>query len=258
MSEGSVHFTRKDGIAEIVFDRVEAMNALTWSMYDRLAAIADELAEDRETRVVIFRGAGGKAFIAGTDIRGFAAFTKGADGLAYEAKMDDYVGRLERLPQATIAVVEGYAVGGGLAIAAVCDLRIATPESKFGSPLARTVGNCLSAKSYARLQDAVGTSWAKRMLILGEMMSAADAHAAGFLTDLVPADSIAAKADEMAQRLLRHAPLTIGGSKEALLRLRDANLPDIEDIVERIYGSNDFREGVRSFLAKEKPNWTGT
>ncbi|MCF3934675.1 enoyl-CoA hydratase [Acuticoccus sp. M5D2P5] len=257
MSEGQVRFEKRDGVAYVTFDRPEAMNALTWSMYDRLAEIASELRTDTQTRVVVFRGAGGKAFIAGTDIRGFSAFTKGADGLAYEAKMDDYVGRLERLPQATLAVIDGYAVGGGLAISAACDLRIATPDAKFGSPLARTVGNCLSAKSYARLLEAVGTSWAKRMLILGEMMPATAARDLGYLIDLVEPGDMDARIGEITKRLLQHAPLTIAGSKDAILRIREANLPDIEDIVEGIYGSDDFREGVASFLEKRKPAWTG-
>lgn len=257
MSEGTVRLERSERVARVTFDRPEARNAMTWAMYDALAAICDELSGDRETRVVVFRGAGGKAFVAGTDIAGFRAFASGRDGLAYEEAIDARVGAIERLPQPTLAIIEGYAVGGGLAIAAACDLRIATPDARFGIPVARTLGNCLSTNGYARLLGAVGASWAKRILLLAEMMSAEDARAAGFLVDVVEADALDARAQEICARLLQHAPLTMSAAKEALRRIQYAGLPGTDDLVEKVYGSEDFRRGVAAFVEKRKPEWSG-
>lgn len=257
MTDGTVRLERRGPVAHVTFDRPHARNAMTWEMYDALAAICEELSVDASTRVVVFRGAGGKAFVAGTDIGGFASFHSGRDGLAYEERIDARVGAVERLPQPTLAVVEGYAVGGGLALAAACDLRIATSDARFGIPVARTLGNCLSAQGYARVITAVGASWAKRILLLAEMMSAADAEAAGFLLAVVDTAGLDEKTDDICARLLQHAPLTMSASKEAIRRIAYAAVPDIDDLVERVYGSEDFRRGVAAFLEKRKPEWTG-
>src|SRR5262249_35868323 len=141
-------------------------------------------------RVAVFRGAGGKAFIAGTDIAQFEAFRSGDDGLAYEEKMEGILGGIEALPVPTLAVIEGVAVCGGLAIAAACDLRIATPGSRFGVPIACTLGNCLSIANYARLTAALGVSRAKRVLLLAENLSAEEALAAGFLAEIAAAENL--------------------------------------------------------------------
>ena len=157
MSDGEVRLVRDGAVATILFDRPQARNAMTWRMYEGLAAACAELSSDNGVRVAVLRGVGGKAFIAGTDIAQFQEFTTAEQGVAYEAKMEAYLGALEALPMPTLAVVEGWAIGGGLAIAACCDLRIATAGSKFGVPIARTLGNCLSVANYARLVAALGS-----------------------------------------------------------------------------------------------------
>ena len=140
MSDGEVRYSRAGDIATVIFDRPAARNAMTWRMYEQLGEACARIRGEEGLRVAVFRGAGGKAFIAGTDIAQFQAFDSGEDGIAYEAKMEDYIGGVETLPVPTLAVVEGFAIGGGLAIAAACDLRIATPGSRFGVPIARTLG----------------------------------------------------------------------------------------------------------------------
>jgi enoyl-CoA hydratase/carnithine racemase len=257
MSEGTVHFRQDGAVARVTFDRPAARNAMTWRMYEELAEICARLARERSARVVIFRGAGGTAFVAGTDIAGFADFASGADGIAYENGMDRHIAAVEALPMPTVAAVEGFAVGGGLAIAAACDFRLATPDARFGAPIARTLGNCLSARGYARLALALGIARAKRLLLLGEMIGAEEAKAAGFVHDVVPPDALDAAVDALAARLAGNAPLTQEASKEALRRLTEANLPPIDDLIGRVYGSEDFRRGVRAFLAKVPPEWTG-
>ncbi|UAK23276.1 enoyl-CoA hydratase [Sphingomonas nostoxanthinifaciens] len=254
---GETRWTKDGVVARILFDRPEAYNALTWDMWRGLGTACAAIAADPEIRVVTLRGAGGKAFVSGTDIAGFQSFTSGAEGVAYEAEMDSYVGAVEALPQPTIAIVDGWAVGGGLALSFACDFRIAATGARFGSPLARTIGNCLSARGYARLVQHAGIPIAKRMLLAAEIVPAAELHALGLVNALVEPDAIDATVAELVDRLAANAPLTQRVSKEAIRRLSTLNQPDIDDLVATIYGSADFAEGVRSFLAKEKPVWRG-
>lgn len=257
MSEGRTHYEKVGPIGRILFDRPHAFNALTWDMWRGLGEACAVFAADPEIRVVTLRGAGGRAFVSGTDIAGFQSFTSGDQGVAYEAEMDSYVGAVEALPQPTIAIIDGWAVGGGLALSFASDFRIAATGARFGSPLARTIGNCLSARGYARLVQHAGIAVAKRMLLGAEIVAADEMKALGLLNALVPADEIDATVDALVERLLAHAPLTMKVSKEAIRRLSLSNQPDISDLIATIYGSADFSEGVRSFLAKETPAWTG-
>ena len=156
MNEGTVSYERDGVIARITFDRPAARNAMTWTMYEELAAVCGKVAADPEVRVAVLRGAGGKAFVAGTDIGQFRDFKSGEDGVDYERRIAAYLAAVEELPVPTLAVIEGWAIGGGLAIAAACDLRVATPGSRFGVPIARTLGNCLSIANYACLAAYAG------------------------------------------------------------------------------------------------------
>jgi enoyl-CoA hydratase/carnithine racemase len=257
MSDGEVRLTRDGSVATLLFDRPQARNAMTWAMYEGLAAACTELRGDATVRAVVLRGAGGKAFVAGTDIAQFTKFTSPEDGVAYEEKMESYLGALEALPMPTLCVVEGWAIGGGLAIAACCDLRIATPGSKFGVPIARTLGNCLSVANYARIVAAVGYARAKRMLLLAENIAAGDALAAGFLTEIVEPDALDRRIGEICARLQGNAPVTMRVTKEALRRLSQAGLPDGDDLVRACYGSEDFHAGVKAFVEKRAPQWRG-
>src|SRR5262245_48186742 len=171
--------------------------------------------------------------------------------------MEGILGGLEALPVPTLAVIEGFAIGGGLAIAAACDLRIATPGSRFGVPIARTLGNCLSMANYARVVAAFGASRAKRMLLLAESLSAEEALGTGFLTEVVGVDDLDRRAAELTERLASHAPITMRVSKKAIRRLMLAGIPDGDDLLRVCYGSDDFRVGVRSFMEKREPRWTG-
>jgi enoyl-CoA hydratase len=257
MSDGEVRYVRDGSIATVMFDRPEARNAMTWRMYEQLAETCARMQGEDGLRAVVFRGAGGKAFIAGTDIAQFQAFRSGDDGIAYEQKMTAHLDAIEALPMPTLAVVEGFAIGGGLAIAAACDLRIATPGSRFGVPIARTLGNCLSIANYARLVAGFGVSRAKRMLLLAENLSAEEALACGFLSEIVEAAEIERRVGELTDRLAQHAPITMRVSKEAIRRLLHAGLPSSDDLSRACYGSEDFRIGMKAFVDKRAPQWTG-
>ena len=249
----------RDGpILTLTFNRSEARNAMTWDMYQRLYDTCEEVDADDAIRVLVLKGAGGKAFVAGTDIAQFSAFKSGADGVEYERNGDQRSGRLARVRKPVIAQIEGYAVGGGFGIAAGADLRIATPDARFGAPIARTLGNCLSMQAYARYLDLLGPSRLKELIFTARLMPADEALGAGFVHEIVAPDAIEARVRALAETVASHAPITLWVTKEAIRRIQESRaLPSGEDLVATTYGSADFREGVAAFLAKREPRWTG-
>jgi len=249
----------RDGpIVTLTFNRPEARNAMTWEMYQRLYTACEEVDADETIRVLVLKGAGGKAFVAGTDISQFTQFKGAEDGLKYEEDGDKRAGRISRVKKPVIVQIEGVAVGGGFGIAAGADIRIATPESRFGLPIARTLGNCLSMGNYAAFVDLIGASRLKEMIFNARLMGAEEALAAGFVHEIVPADKIEARVREIAAKVASHAPITLEVTKEAIRRIQAARaLPNGDDLVARTYGSADFKEGVRAFVEKRPPRWTG-
>ena len=257
MSRGTVTFRRDGQVAFVRFERPEARNAMTWEMYDELSRVLDELSSASDVRAVVFRGAGGKAFVAGTDISQFTRFDSAEDGIEYERFVDELIARVEAVPMPTLAVVEGYAVGGGLAIAAACDLRVCTPDARFGLPIARTVGNCLSMRNYAQLVALLGASRAKRMILMADLVDAEQALSSGFVMEVTPREELDARVEAVCATLVSHAPITLRVTKEAIRRIVAASAPDGEELVRETYGSADFREGVSAFLEKRTPIWRG-
>ena len=180
MSAGSVKLTIEGPVATIVFDRPGMRNALTLAMYDELSAACGRIASTPGLRAAVFRGAN-RAFVAGTDIAEFRSFKTGEDGVRYEARLEKGVAEVEALPVPTLAVIDGPATGGGLMIATACDLRVASHRARFGVPIARTLGNCLSRANLMRLERAFGQGRTRRMLLLADLLDANEALAAGFL-----------------------------------------------------------------------------
>lgn len=247
-------YDTRDGIGHVTFNRPQARNALTFAMYERLAEIA---ADPGDVRALIVTGAGEKAFAAGTDINQFRAFSTPEDALAYEARIDRVVGTIERCRVPTLAMIAGACTGGGAAIAAACDMRIAAANARFGFPIARTLGNCLSMSNIARLSALVGPARVIEMIFTARLFSAAEALAAGLVTEVLPDQpALEARAQDLATLLAGHAPLTMRATKEALRRLRDSLPPD-EDLIRLCYSSQDFREGMDAFLTKRSPVWQG-
>ncbi|MGH7044415.1 MAG: enoyl-CoA hydratase [Acetobacteraceae bacterium] len=254
----------RDGIGWITFNRPAARNALTFAMYERLAEVCNEAAADRAIRALVLTGAGEKAFAAGTDISQFRAFATAEDALAYESRLDRVLDALERCPKPTIAAIAGACTGGGAGIAAACDMRIAARNARFGFPVARTLGNCLSMSNYARLAALIGPARVTEIVFTARLVEAEEAKAIGLVSELLDdPPALLARAEALAQLIAGHAPLTLRATKEALRRLRprlpegqDANGQD-RDLILMCYLSRDFREGMDAFLTKRPPVWHG-
>ncbi len=251
---------RKDGaLAFITFNRPDARNALTWRMYDGLYERCDHVDADEEIRVLILTGAG-QAFVAGTDIEQFQSFRTPADATGYEQRIERVIDRLERVGKPTIAMIRGACVGAGLAIAAACDFRFASPDLRMGAPIARTLGNCLSMNNYARVLDLAGPAHAKALIMLARLLSANDALRLGLVNEVVPADRLEPRVREVAGELIQLAPLTLRATKEAIRRLqarRRLGAGEGDDLIVNCYMSEDFRGAVQAFLEKRTYAWTG-
>jgi enoyl-CoA hydratase/carnithine racemase len=258
MSE--VVFSAEPPLAFLTFNRPDARNALTWEMYKGLLDACETVDARADIRVLIVRGAGGKAFAAGTDISQFTSFRSGEDGIEYERKLDAAIDRLERVTRPTIAQVQGVATGGGCAIALACDLRVCSPDARFGVPIAKTLGNCLSIANCARMIDLLGPAMFKEMIFTARLFDVREAVNLGLVTQVAEASRIEASVRELAATLAGHAPLTIAATKEMVRRIQEARRPPAnaaDDLIARVYGSADFKEGVQAFLAKRPPRWTG-
>lgn len=251
-------YERRGSVAIVTFNRPEARNAMTWAMYEALHDACVHVDQDDRVRVLVLRGAGDKAFVAGTDISQFRSFTTPQHALDYEKSQNENVGRLEDVTKPTIAMIRGFAVGGGANIALACDLRIAATDARLGVPIAKTLGNTLSIVTLARLLQYVGPARTKELLFTARLIDAQEGRAAGVFNDVVEPERLEARTLEMAEQIAANAPLTIRSVKEGVRRLmRRARIEDAEDLVQMAYQSDDFKEGIDAFLNKRSPRWQG-
>lgn len=260
MSDEELLFAKDGNQAWITFNRPGAHNAMTWAMYDRLESVCEEIDADEAIRVVTLRGAGGKAFVAGTDISQFSEFSSADDALAYEQRIDRIIGRIERLAKPTIAQINGYCVGGGAAIALACDFRYASQDLRFGVPIAKTLGNCVSMANFARLIDLIGPARTKEVLMLARLLKADEAKAAGVVNNVFATEELADEVQAVAERLTQLAPLTLRATKEAVRRIQTKRRiapEEGEDLIVSCYTSDDFKNAVAAFVEKRKPEWRG-
>ena len=257
MSE-EIRTERRGKALWIRVDRPAARNAMTFVMYDQIAALCRDVNADTTVKAVVLTGSG-DAFVAGTDIAQFVDFKQASQALEYERRMDAWLGAIEDVRVPTIAALRGPVVGGGLAIAAACDLRIAAPSARFGVPVARTLGNCFSAANLVRLAALVGLGRVKELVFTARLVDAQEARAIGLVTEVVPEeDALDARVDELVEQLASYAPLTLHATKEMARRIRARMMPEeASDLVALCYTSADFREGVAAFIGRRKPVWKG-
>jgi enoyl-CoA hydratase len=249
----------QDGVARMTFNRPQARNALTFAMYEQMAAICESVNADRSIKALILTGAGEKAFASGTDISQFRAFKTPQDALDYEARIDRVLGALEQVRVPVIAAIAGACTGGGAGIAACCDIRIGTAATRIGFPVARTLGNCLSMSNISRIVALIGPARTKDVIFTARLIEAPEALALGLLNEVVPdLATLQRRADETAKLVAGNAPITLETTKEAVRRIRRTLSRDEgEDLILRAYMSEDFREGMDAFLNKRTPNWKG-
>lgn len=243
---------RTDRVVEVTFNRPERHNAFTREMYGGLRDLCTELGDDTSAKVLVLRGAGGRAFAAGNEISDFLE----ADAVAYETWIRELLQSLFALPQVTIAAVDGVCVGGGLAVATHCDLRIATPGSRFGYPIARTLGNALSAPIVYRCAAVFGESLTREMLLASRLVTADRAYAAGALLGVT--EDLDAELDDLLAGIGRASGVTLRTTKRQLAaraEALEAAPADDDEVLRAVYTGTDFHEGVRAFLAKEKPSF---
>jgi enoyl-CoA hydratase/carnithine racemase len=244
-------------VMTVTLNRPESRNALTFEMYDRLADICQGMAGKDDVRALIITGAGEKAFAAGTDISQFRDFRTEEDALGYEARIESVLDAIETCPVPTIAAISGACTGGGAGIAAACDLRIAASGARFGFPIARTLGNCLSMANYARLAALIGAGRVMDVIFTARLVEADEAARIGLVSEvLADHQALMERAADLANLVAGHAPLTMRATKEALRRLRTGRT-DGQDLITMCYMSEDFREGLEAFLAKRPAQWTG-
>jgi enoyl-CoA hydratase/carnithine racemase len=217
----------EEGIGRITFNRPQARNAFTFQMYEQLAETCQQAEHDPSVRVLVLTGAGENAFAAGTDISQFRAFSSPDDALAYEARIERVLGVLERCALPTIAAIAGVCIGGGATIAACCDLRIGAANARFGFPIGRTLGNCLSISNYVRLAALLGAARVKDLVFTSRLVGAEEARAIGLLTEVVPDyAALQTRTGDLARVGAAQAPLTLRVTKEALRRMQEKMTTD--------------------------------
>ncbi|MGY6271366.1 enoyl-CoA hydratase/isomerase family protein [Achromobacter denitrificans] len=256
-----IHSEVRNGALWILFDRPSARNAMTADMEHAILALCQAVAGRPEIKAVVFSGAPAAkpAFMAGADFGALETATTAEEFVELERSSEALLEAIEGLRVPTIAAIAGACVGGGALLALCCDIRIATPSLKFGFPIARTVGNCLSVKNYARLSENLGAQRVRDMVYSASLLTADALLHAGAIREVVAEDKLHERAQQIAEHVMSLAPLTLWATKTSLLRLRDravAEIPD-EDILSACYMSADFQEGVRAFLEKRPPVWSG-
>lgn len=254
---GEVQLERAGGSWLLTLARPEAHNSITATMYESLTTHVARVASIRDRRPLVIRGSGGLAFASGTDIAYMQTLDTPQHAVEYERRLTQILNDIEDLDAPTIAVIEGHCYGAGMLLAAACDLRIAAAGSRFGVPIAKTVGNCLSVESVRLLIDRLGTSRVLDMLLRARTFDTMEMHTSGFLNEVVESSTIDDRVRDLVRGLSTSAPLTVWAAKESARRLRRQTAVDDRDILEKIYGSQDFAAGSQAFLRRQRAAWSG-
>jgi enoyl-CoA hydratase len=251
----------KDGVGYITFNNPEKHNAVSIEMWDALEQILDGFRSSQDIRVNVLSGAGGKAFVSGADISKFDKERSSKEAvLSYNKRTQKVYENLETFPKPTIAMIDGYCIGGGLNLAVCCDIRICSEKSKFAMPAAKlSLGYPFS--SIKRLFDVMGPGMAKHFMFTAEKISASEALACGLVQKLVSEDSIDSYVKDYALNIANNAPLTIKAMKQIGIEIsKNSDERDLllcEKLASACFDSEDYKEGRKAFMEKRKPNFQG-
>ncbi len=258
MSNGRIHLHRAGAVATIVLDHPEVLNALTAAMWRQLGETVRHLSTERTIRVIVIRGAGDQAFSSGADIREFPVRRMGLTAAwAYDRLVSAALEAIQEAPQPVIAVVRGLAVGGGLELAAACDVRIAADDARLGLPIGR-LGVMPGLAETRALLRLLPPGKVVELVLRGELLSAAEAVEIGLLTEVVPVERIEAAVQRWVERLLAQSSDTLRATK-AMVRLATSG-STLDDahyraLLASVYEGEAYREGVRAFLEKRAPKF---
>ena len=243
----------------ITFNRPDARNAITFEMYDKLGELCKDATSDSSIKAIIITGIGNYAFSSGTDITQYKNLENKTDPIKYEKRIETVLETIERCPLPTVASINGVCTGMGVMIAAVCDIRIAVNDARFGFPFPLRLGSCISALNLARLTALIGSGRTREFIFSARFMHAEEAKDIGLISEISHTmAAMKAESESMARHLSQMAPLTIQATKEAMHRNLVASTVDDSDLFELCFLSKDFQNGLEAFIAKEKPNWSGT
>lgn len=252
---------RDGAIGWVIFDHPERLNAVTQDMWVALGEILTDYERDDDIRVIVLKGAGNKAFVSGADISKFASQRRNATEVAESNRITaEARQKLAGFPKPSIAMINGYCIGGGLAIALMCDLRIASEKSSFGIPAAR-LGVGYAPQSIGVLQALVGPAYTREILFTGRRFNGEEALRMGLINHLLPEDGLEGYVRDYAATIGGNAPLTLHAAKLASTELlKDETERDLTaaiSAVDACFNSDDYQEGRSAFMEKRKPAFKG-
>jgi enoyl-CoA hydratase/carnithine racemase len=252
---------KENGIGWMIFNNPERHNAVSLEMWERANEIIADFASDNSVRVVVVRGAGEKSFVSGADISKFDDERAEQEAVArYEAATEGAYSGLRNLPKPTIAMIQGYCIGGGANLAICCDLRIASENARIAIPAAR-LGLGYGYNRIRRLLELVSPAFAKEIFFTARQFSAEEARIMGLVNRVVPHEELETYVTDYARQVAENAPLTVSAIKsiigEALKDPSERDLALCERLVRNCFESEDYEEGRRAFKEKRKPAFKG-
>ncbi|HEY2246257.1 MAG TPA: enoyl-CoA hydratase [Bradyrhizobium sp.] len=253
---------KEGGVGYVIFNNPERHNAVSLEMWEAASEYLDDFANDKAVRVVVFSGAGGKAFVSGADISKFESERSSKEAIdRYNIAVDKANTAIYEFSKPTIAMIQGYCIGGGVGLALCCDMRICSDNSKFGVPAAK-LGLGYGFKGIKKLVDVVGPSFAKEIFYTARQFTAAEAKDMGLVNRVVPAAELETYVKNYAETISGNAPLTVDAVKYIVGQvLTDESTRDLKkcaDLVAQCFASKDYTEGRTAFMEKRKPQFTGS